>query len=448
MLDILKINFSRDYQVLIARNGLEAKEIIERQPLDLVISDLKMPKMDGRQLFSFVQQEYPYLPFVIMTAYGTIEDAVEAIKNGAFDYIVKPVKIEELRQVIKKALNYYELVSENTRLKAKLEKIEEYRKIVTVDPEMKKVLSLAEQVAKTDANVLILGETGTGKQLMAEFIHNMSLVADGPFVEINAGAIPRELLESELFGYEKGAFTGAVQTKKGKFELANNGTLFLDEIGELPLDLQVKLLHAVERNKIVRVGGTKEIPINVRLIAATNRDLKKEIENKNFRSDLYYRLSVVTLRLPPLRKRRVDIPLLIDFFLQKHRLKDNVEYKIDEEAMSILLNYSWPGNIRELENVIQQAMIFAQNGVITKAQLPEDVVNQSFTIPLDKESFQNVKKEHIEKVVSDLEIQYLNKLLSQTKGNISKAAELSGYNRRQLQNLLAKHNINTKNFKI
>ena len=266
-------------------------------------------------------------------------------------------------------------------------------------------------------------------------------------MEINAGAIPHELLESELFGYEKGAFTGAVQTKKGKFELANNGTLFLDEIGELPLDLQVKLLHAVERKKITRVGGTKEIPVNVRLITATNRDLKKEIQNKNFRSDLYYRISVVTLKLPPLRERKGDIPILVNYFLEKHNPNKNIKYKVDDQAMQILLNYSWPGNIRELENVIHQAIIFAKNGVITKSHLPDEIVNQSFDIPLSKEQFQELKKQQTEKIISKLEQQYLTKLLTYTKGNISRAAEISGYNRRQLQNLLAKHNINPKNFK-
>ncbi len=447
LLDIVKISLSDEYNIFVAKNGLEAKTIIQSQPLDLVITDIRMPDMDGKQLLEWLKKEYPFLPIIFITAYGTIEDAVEAVKNGVFDYIVKPVKIDQLRHIINKALNYYKLVHENTELKAKLKKYERPFEIVTADPEMKKILELAKQVAKTDANVLITGETGTGKQLLAEYIHYHSDVANGPFVEINAGAIPHELLESELFGYEKGAFTGAVQTKKGKFELANNGTLFLDEIGELPLDLQVKLLHAVERKKITRVGGTKEIPVNVRLITATNRDLKKEIQNKNFRSDLYYRISVVTLKLPPLRERKGDIPILINYFLEKHNPNKNIKYKVDDQAMQILLNYSWPGNIRELENVIHQAIIFAKNGVITKSHLPAEIVNQSFDIPLSKEQFQELKKQQTEKIISKLEQQYLTKLLTYTKGNISRAAEISGYNRRQLQNLLAKHNINPKNFK-
>lgn len=448
MLDILSLNFSQDYHVFLAKNGLEAKTIIEQHPLDLIISDLKMPKMDGKSLLSFVKTEFPSLPFIIMTAYGTIEDAVEAIKNGAFDYVVKPLQIDELKQVVKKALHYYELLTENNKLKAKLNRFEKYRKIVTIDPVMKKTLILAEQVAKTNANVLITGESGTGKQLMAEFIHNMSMVAKGSFVEINAGAIPHELIESELFGHEKGAFTGAVQTKKGKFELADNGTIFLDEIGELPLDLQVKLLHVVEQNKLIRVGGTKEIPINVRLITATNRDLKQEIEKNNFRSDLYYRLCVVSVELPPLRQRQVDIPMLARFFMKKHQqIKEN-DYKIENEAMSVLQDYSWPGNIRELENIIQQAMIFSENGLITKEQLPSEIVENAFSVPLNKDAFQLLKKEKTEKILSALEFQFLNRLLSTTKGNISKASEISGYNRRQLQNLLSKHNINSRNYKI
>jgi len=447
MLDILRINLSHDYQIYIAENGLEAKAIIEQNPLNLVISDLKMPKMDGRALLNFVKTEFPSLPVIIMTAYGTIEDAVEAIRNGAFDYIVKPLKIDELQHIIHKVLHYYELLSENSKLKAKLNQFEEYRKIVTVDPDMKKTLGLAEQAAKTNANILITGESGTGKQLMAEFIHNMSLVANGPFIEINAGAIPRELLESELFGHEKGAFTGAVQTKKGKFELADNGTIFLDEIGELPLDLQVKLLHVVEQNKLMHVGGTREIPINVRLVAATNRDLKQEIEQNNFRSDLYYRLSVVTINLPPLRQRPVDIPLLIRFFLSKYQQSQNETFHIDSEAMEILQHYPWPGNIRELENVVQQALIFSQNNLVTSEQLPAEIVENSFSIPLTKEAFQAIRKEKTEKIISRLELQFLNGLLTATGGNISKASEKSGYDRRQLQNLLSKHHLNPKNYK-
>ncbi len=447
VLDILNINFSQEFNVFLASNGLEAKRIIETQPLDIVITDLKMPKMDGKELLAFVKNEFPFLPVVIVTAFGSIEDAVDAIKNGAFDYIVKPLKIDELRQIINKALTYHQLLDENKKLKSRLKEVEEYRKIITVDPEMKKILALAEQVAKTDASVLITGETGTGKQLMAEFIHRMSQVSDGPFVEINAGAIPHELLESELFGYEKGAFTGAVKSKKGKFELANNGTIFLDEIGEMPLDLQVKLLHVVEQNKVVHIGGTKEIPVNVRLITATNRDLKAEIEKNNFRSDLYYRLSVVTIKLLPLRDRKVDIPLLVDFFINKHNPSKQINYTVDQEAMSLLMNYSWPGNIRELENIVQQAMIFAKDGKITANHLPKEIQEQSFTMPLQKDDFQQLKKEKVDKIVSKLEIQNLNQLLAKTNGNVSKAAEISGYNRRQLQNLLAKHNINPRNFK-
>lgn len=448
MLDILKINLSGDYNVFVASNGLEAKEIIEHHPLDLVVSDLKMPKMDGKDLLGFVKEEYPALPFIIMTAFGTIEDAVESIKNGAFDYIVKPIKIDELRHVISKAVHFNALLAENKKLKAAVDRLSEYHKFLTADPEMKKILQYAGQAAKSDANILITGESGTGKQLMAEYIHKNSMVSDGPFVEINAGAIPHDLLESELFGHEKGAFTGAVQMKKGKFELAHNGTLFLDEIGELQLDLQVKLLHIVEQNKLVRVGGTKEIPIKVRLVTATNRDLLKEVEEKNFRSDLYYRLSVVSIHIPPLRERKTDIPLLARFFLKKH-LSQNGEnnISIEPEAMDLLMNYSWPGNIRELENVVQQALIFARQGKITVDLLPGNLVKNSTEFPYTKNEFQVLKARETEKVTGALERRFLNGLLQQTAGNISRAAVLSGYDRRQLQNLLAKYNINPRNFK-
>ena len=446
MLDILQLNLSERYNIFVAQNGLEAQTILHNQPVDLIISDLKMPKMDGKELLEYVRREFKMIPFIVITAFGTIEDAVDAVKQGAFDYVVKPVKIDALKQSIEKALNFHKILSENKTLKAQLQKYEEYRKIITVDLQMKKMLEQAEQAAKTNANILILGESGTGKQLLAEFIHQMSNVAKGPFVEINAGAIPRELLESELFGYEKGAFTGAGQTKKGKFELADKGTFFLDEIGEMPIDMQVKLLHVLERNKLTRVGGTKEIEINVRLIAATNKNLLEEIENKHFRSDLYYRLRVVQLNIPPLRQRISDIPVLVNFFLKKHA-QNNTEYKISPEALTVLTNYSWPGNIRELENIVQQSIIFCSDGNIESKHLPPEILENASDIPTDKEAFQKLKIEKTEKIISHLEFQFLDALLKKSGGNITRAAEICGYNRRQLQNLIAKYNINTQNYK-
>jgi two-component system NtrC family response regulator len=448
MLDILNINLSGEYNIYVAENGMEARVLIEHQPLDLVISDLKMPKMGGRELLDFVKKEFPSLPFVIMTAFGTIEDAVESIKNGAFDYIVKPIKLDELKHVIEHAIHYNALLAENKKLKARIGQLSEYHKFKTVDPKMNKILRFAGEAAKSDANILITGESGSGKQLMAEFIHSMSVVSEGPFVEINAGAIPHDLLESELFGHEKGAFTGAVQTKKGKFELAHNGTLFLDEIGELPLDLQVKLLHIVEQNKLTRVGGTHEIPIHVRLLAATNRDLLKEVEEKRFRNDLYYRLSVISIQIPPLRERQADIPLLAQFFLKKHHpMHGQGEMKIDPEAVDVLMNYHWPGNIRELENIIQQALIFTKEGIITKENLPDHLIQNSYNFPYSKTEFQQLKNKKVEQIVSRLEMQFIQGLLMKADGNITRAASLSGYDRRQLQNLMNKYNINARNYK-
>ncbi len=449
MLDILQINLSAAYKVYVAENGLEAQQIIKNYPLDMVISDLKMPKMDGRELFAWVKKEFPSLPFIIMTAFGTVEDAVDAMKNGAFDYIVKPLKLDVLKQTIEKTLHFQGLVSENRKLKDKLIRVEEYRKIITADPQMNKILNFAKQAAQSDANVLITGESGTGKQLMAEYIHNMSNVSDGPFVEINAGAIPHELLESELFGHEKGAFTGAVKSKPGKFELANNGTLFLDEIGELPIDLQVKLLHVVEQNKITRVGGTKEIITKVRLVTATNRNLLEEVENKKFRSDLYYRLRVISISLPSLKQRKSDIPLLAKMFVKKHFQNGSDKIPVfSPEALDVLMNYSWPGNIRELENVVQQALIFAVDAKITKENLPPELLNGNSNFPVTKDAFQKIKQEKTDEIITDLEIQFLTGLLNKSGGNVTKAAEISGYNRRQLQNLLAKYHFNLQNFKL
>ncbi len=447
---ILKINLQNRYEIILAENGQEAKEYLQHEPVQLILTDLKMPGMSGMELLRYVNEVFPYIPVIIITAFGTVESAVEAMKAGAYDYILKPIKLAELETTIEKALKYGSLMQENVQLKKKLEQYEGSSEIITVNPRMLALLETARQVAQTSATVLIQGESGTGKMLLARALHRYSPRADGPFVEINCGAIPRELLESELFGHEKGAFTGAIQSKKGKFELADQGTLFLDEIGELPLELQVKLLHVLENQRFTRVGGTEFITTHARIVAATNRNLQEEVQAGRFRQDLYYRLRVVLLEIPPLRERKEDIPVLVNHFIQKHRalnLQTKGEIQIDEKAMQLLQQYSWPGNVRELENIIQQILIFARDGNIVPELLPPEIREEEFRIPRTKEELKAERVRRTEAIINDLEYQFLKNLLTETKGNISKAAELSGYDRRQIQNLLKKHHINVENFK-
>ena len=447
---ILKINLQSRYKIILAENGRQAMEYLQRETVHLILTDLKMPEAGGIELLNYVNKKFRQIPVIIITAFGTVENAVQAMKSGAYDYILKPIKIEELETTIEKALKYAFLLTENVKLKNRLKSYESASEIITVNPKMLTLLETAKQVAQTSATVLIQGESGTGKMLLARALHNLSDRADQPFVEINCGAIPRELLESELFGHEKGAFTGAVKSKQGKFELAHGGTLFLDEIGELPLDLQVKLLHILENQTFTRVGGTRLISTDARIVTATNRNLQEEVAQSNFRQDLYYRLRVVLLEIPPLRERKEDIPILINHFIKKHRhlnLQTQGDIEVTDEAMEILKNYPWPGNIRELENVIQQALIFSKDGKIVPELLPVEIRQDEVNIPLTKEELQAERLRRTEAIISDLEYQFLKKLLSETKGNITRAAEKSGYDRRQIQNLIKKYHINPENFK-
>ena len=447
---VLKINLKNKYRVILAQNGSEAIEYLKNEVVHLVVTDLRMPGQGGLDLLQYVGQYHKHIPVIIVTAFGSVENAVQAMKMGAYDYILKPIKIAELQRLIEKALHYAQLLSENVQLKERLKKYEGFREIITANPKMQALLETLKQVAATPATVLIEGESGTGKQLVAASVHYMSARADNPFIEINCGAIPATLLESELFGHEKGAFTGAIHTKKGKFELADKGTLFLDEIGELPLELQVKLLHVLENQKFTRVGGTQYIKTNARIVAATNRKLIEEVEKKRFRSDLYYRLKVVYLQIPPLRERKEDIPLLVQSFTEKYsRLNANGQRNIEisDEALNVLQSYNWPGNVRELENIIQQAIIFAKDGLITGDTLPPEMLQNAIKPSLTKEELQDEKNRRTETIIRDIECSFLKRLLSKTRGNITRAAEISGYDRRQIQNLTKKHDINTENFK-
>ncbi len=454
---VLSMSLKSDFNVLQAQNGKQATELIDNNRVHLILTDLKMPEMSGFELLKWVNKNYKTLPVIIMTAFGTIEDAVEAMKAGAHDYITKPIKLDELKTIIGKSIKFGKLLEENIQLKERIKRYEGFNEIITVNPQMKSLMELIGQVAQTPATILIEGESGTGKMLFARAVHYMSDRADSPFIEINCGAIPHDLLESELFGHEKGAFTGAIGLKKGKFELASGGTLFLDEIGELPLDLQVKLLHVLENQKFMRVGGTQFITTDARIVAATNKNLRQEVDSGNFRQDLFYRLKVVYMRIPPLRERKEDIPLLVDYFLRKHsNLTKLNNIVLTEKTRRILQNYDWPGNIRELENAIQQAIIFSKDGKILPNVLPEEILSQwkeeefetEEYIPLTKKELQQEKKRRTDKILNELEHKFLLKLLESTKGNISHAAEISGYDRRQIQNLIKKHDIDAEHFRM
>lgn len=449
---ILKINLRDQYRVLLANNGLEALSVLEYEKVDLVVTDLRMPEMSGMELIRNIREEGNKVPIVIMTAYGSIENAVEAMKLGAYDYILKPLKLDQLELIIKKSLHYGDLINENLNLKNELKQYKGFSEIISVNSGMKKLLDLVKQVAPTSVPVLIEGESGTGKELFARALHFLSPRAEKPFIELNCGAIPSELIESELFGHEKGAFTGAVALKKGKFEMADHGTLFLDEIGELPKDLQVKLLKVTEEQHFTRVGGGHSIKTDVRIIAATNRSLSEEIKTGNFREDLFYRLNVVNFRIPPLRERRDDIPHLVQFFLKKHETTVGKKIQhIEKKALEALQNYPWRGNVRELENMITQAMIFTQGDVLTLNSLAEELKTvtppTNFSTPQNKSELQEQRKQKYLEIDKDLEYGFLSEIMNKTTGNISEAARLTGYDRRQIQNMLNKYHLNPANFR-
>ncbi len=443
---VLKINFQDRYDVLVAKNGAEAVKVLDKNNVDTILTDVKMPEMSGIELLRHVKKTSDWIPVVVMTAFGSVENAVEAMKAGAYDYILKPIKIEDAELVVKRAVEYSSTLQENRSLRDRLKEYEVPQDIITINSEMRSLIGLVKEVAVTDASVLIEGESGTGKELFAKALHRMSARSEGPFIEVNCGAIPHELFESELFGHERGAFTGAVNTKKGKLELAGNGTIFLDEIGEMPLDLQVKLLHVLENRQFTRVGGTIFLQSAARVVAATNRNLKDDVESGRFRKDLYYRLKVVYLHVPPLRERREDIPLLVEHFISKHG--ETAKKKItgiDRDAVEILRLHSWSGNVRELENVILQAMIFAKGGQITVDSLPAEIRDSvgplTEHVPATKEELQKEKGRRTEKVLMDLERTFLLNLIEKSRGNISEAARMSGYDRRQIQNLIKKHGV-------
>jgi two-component system response regulator HydG len=388
-LALSKMLSKEGYEVFIAESGETALDILREKKINVMLSDLKMHKMDGLQLLKASKLIKPEVEVILITAHGTIEKAVGAMKDGAYDFITKPFKKIVITNMIRKAVEKQALVVENRHLHEQLAHSEHDRHadIIGQSDVMRDVIKLAEQVAPSQASVLIQGESGTGKEAIASLIHSIGARTDKPFVKVSCAALPDTLLESELFGYEKGAFTGAVNQKEGRFELAHNGTLFLDEVGEITPSIQVKLLRVLQEGEFERLGGTRVIKSNVRIISATNVNLANAIKEKKFREDLFYRLNVITIDIPPLRDRREDIPLLISHFLKIYQEKNNKKIDgISEEAQDIMTDYHWPGNVREIKNVIERAVVLTQDRVITQKDLPGNissnkVEDRKFSIP-------------------------------------------------------------------
>ncbi|WP_282498075.1 two-component system response regulator GlrR [Pantoea stewartii] len=417
---------SEGYQVTTAASGPDALRLLQKEKIDLVISDLRMDEMDGLALFGEIQKRHMGLPVIILTAHGSIPEAVAATQQGVFSFLTKPVDRDALYKAIDEALAQRVPVSDDRWREA----------IVTRNPQMLRLLEQAHMVAQSDVSVLINGQSGTGKEVLAQAIHAASPRADKPFIAINCGALPEQLLESELFGHAKGAFTGAVSARDGLFKAAEGGTLFLDEIGDMPPALQVKLLRVIQERKVRPLGSNNDIDINVRIISATHRDLPKAMEKNEFREDLFYRLNVVNLKIPALHQRTEDIPLLANHLLRQaaDRHKPQVR-SFSVDAMKRLISASWPGNVRQLVNVIEQCVALSSSPVISHALVEQALSGENSALPTFVEAR------------NQFELNYLRKLLQMTKGNVTNAARLAGRNRTEFYKLLSRHELDASDFK-
>jgi DNA-binding NtrC family response regulator len=427
---VLRAHLGRaGYEVETAEDGHAAVRALEESPFDLVVSDLRMPGMDGMELLGWCRSRYPGLPIVLITAHGTVDSAVEAIKLGAYDYITKPFDQEELRTIISRALATEE------RGRKKLQVGENGRfDIIGRTPAMRGVFDLVDKIADSPTTVLVTGESGTGKELVARAIHQQSARTAQPFIQVNCGAIPENLFESELFGHERGAFTGAVTSRPGRFELAHGGTLFLDEIGELPRDMQVKLLRVLQERRFERVGGVRSIEVDVRLVAATNRDLAAEVKAGRFREDLYYRLNVVPVQLPPLRERPDDIPLLVEHFIARFNKRLGREvHGVTPEATAAMMAHPWPGNIRELENLIERAVLLAEQPLIGLGAMP-GLDGAPSAPPEAPEDIEDMGlKDYVRAYTAKLERARIRRVLKAEGGNVTRAARRLEISRKSLQ---------------
>jgi DNA-binding NtrC family response regulator len=422
------------YEVVGRQSGSGGMNVLEKVRFDVVLTELHMEKVGGMAFLRRCRELSPATEVVVITGCATISSAVDAMKEGAFHYIAKPFRIDEVRQVVKDAMKMARLKRENQVLR---QRVEDYRgrvNIITQDPGMQQVLETAQQIAPSGCNVLITGESGTGKELLARYVHAHSAQAEGPFVAVNCGAFQEDLLANELFGHEKGAFTGAGEMKRGLIEAAHGGTLFLDEIGEMPLNMQVKLLRAVQEKEVLRLGGTKPVKVGVRYIAATNRDLEEAVTARRFRRDLYYRLNVVRLRLPALSERRDDIPLLAHYFLKKHTtLMDRSVADIAADAMAVLIGYDYPGNVRELENMIERGVALAEGDAVEKRHLPRNL--RELDIRVFRTPGESLP------TLEEREADYVRWVLDKTQGNRTKAAQILGIDRVSLWRKIKRYGL-------
>lgn len=430
------------FEITKAKNARLAQHAIKKVDFNVVLMDFLLPDLDGLELSKVILELRPDIKIIMMTAFGTVKNAVHAMKMGIYDYLTKPINLDELLIILRRALDEQRLLMENQDLKSKLDKKYRFENIIGASGKMQEVFQKVIKVANSNATVLIRGESGTGKELIARAIHYQSKQKDRPLVEINCASIPENLLESELFGHEKGAFTGAYKMKKGKFEVADKGTLFLDEIGELPLALQAKLLRVLQERRFNRVGGVDNIEVDVRLIAATNADLEKKMEEGLFREDLYYRLNVIPILIPPLRERPEDIGPLTDYFIKKYARKDqrNIE-SISEEARKILMTYDWPGNVRELENAIENAIVMCEGNIITPNDLPVYLKGgRANTSPFLAIINQRNDLSYREKLEA-CEREIIRQALMDTGNNKTRAARNLGFTLRTLRNKVNKYNL-------
>jgi len=423
------------YDTSTVGSGAEALRLVANERFDLVVTDIKMPEMDGLQLLENLKEYEPSLPIIVMTAYGTIENAVQALRLGAYDYIAKPFETDEIKLTVAKALERERLLAENRYLHAELEGRYDFSGIIGGSPAMQQVYEMASSVAVSNANVLITGESGTGKELMARSIHYSSLRKDKPFVVLNCSALSESVLESELFGHEKGAFTGALDTRKGRFERADQGTLFIDEVAEMSMTAQVKLLRVIQEHEFERVGGNKTISVNVRIVAATNKKLEDQVKNGKFREDLYYRLNVVNLNIPPLRSRREDVEPLSRHFLEKYVAETGKKItSFAPRALSCLLAHDWPGNVRELQNTIERAVVLSKGSELTPRDFPQ-------TLQGDDQICLQVPEKggSLTEILEDLERQLILQTLQREDGSQTRAAETLGIKRTTLRYKMEKY---------
>lgn len=431
------------YETHTANDGLEALEKTAENPYDIVILDMIMPRMDGMETLKKIKVSCPYTAIIMITGYATVQTAVQAIKEGAYNYLPKPFTPDEIRIVVKRAVDYINLQKINLNLQKELAKLSHPRGLIGDSPKLQEVYALIRSVAKTKSTVVIYGESGTGKELVAREIHNFSPRKKMTFIPVNCGSLSESLLESELFGHIKGAFTGAYITKRGLFEVADGGTIFLDEIGDISLAIQGKLLRVLQEKEFIPVGGTKPIKVDVRLIAATNKDLEKGIRDGTFREDLFYRLNIVPIYLPPLRERIEDIPALAYHFLNRYARENGKNVtSISNKSLQLLMLYNWPGNVRELENAIERAVIITKHSTITPELLP---------LKLQENLMDNGKilkyKEAKKMAIDSFEKKFLEQNLLKCQGNVSQAARLTGIERRNFQRLLRKQNIKSEEYR-